>query len=224
MIPTREIVEEKFREFNDLCFGGQLPPIKVRISNAKSFLGQLRYKTQRQWGGASTHYDYEMTISTCYDVEQRELEDTIIHEMIHYYILINGIEDESSHGPVFRRIMNEINARYGRSVRLSQRRGAMQMKAGNRKRLSVLCVSTLPDGRRGVTVCARTRIFHIYDLLPRYYGVKQMEWYLSDDAFFNRFPNSLTPKIYIVSFDELAEHLKTAHALECDGNSIRIKT
>ncbi|MBR1543616.1 MAG: SprT-like domain-containing protein [Muribaculaceae bacterium] len=223
MTPTREIVAEKFSKFNNLCFGGQLPPIKVRMSNAKSFLGQLRYKTQRHSGGTNTHYDYEMTISTCYDVELRELEDTIIHEMIHYYILINGIEDESSHGPVFRRIMKEINERYGRNVRLSQHRGSMQMKAGNMKRFSVLCVSTLPDGRRGVTVCARTRIFHIYDMLPRCYGVKQMEWYLSDDTFFNRFPNSVTPKIYVVSADELATHLKTARPLECDGNSIKIK-
>ncbi len=42
-------------------------------------------------------------------------------------------------------------------------------------------------------------------------------------SFFNRYPNSVSPKIYKVSEDELAEHLKTAHPLECDGQKIRMK-
>lgn len=223
MIPTREIVQAKFAEFNQLCFSGKLPPIRVRMSNAKSFLGQLRYRTRKQAFGIVEHYDYEMTISTCYDVEIAELEDTIIHEMIHFYIIVNNIKDTSSHGSIFRRIMTDINIRFGRHVRVSQRRGTMQMKTGNRKCYNVVCVSTLPDGHHGVTVCARTRIFQMYESLPHYYGVKCMEWYLSDDSFFNRYPNSVSPKIYKVSEDELAEHLKTAHPLECDGQKIRMK-
>lgn len=46
-----------------------------------------------------------------------------------------------------------------------------------------------------------------------------MEWYLSGDPFFGRYPRSTTPKIYRIAEAELSEHLKDAVRLRCDGPS-----
>lgn len=43
MRPTIEYVERKFDEFNKLCFGGKLPKLPFKISNARNFLGQITF-------------------------------------------------------------------------------------------------------------------------------------------------------------------------------------
>ena len=45
--------------------------------------------------------------NTRVDLPEREVEDTIIYEMIHYHIGYNWLEDASAHGPLFLSIMNE---------------------------------------------------------------------------------------------------------------------
>ena len=74
-----------------------------------------------------------------------------------------------------------------------------------------------------LVVCARSRVFDIYDELPRHYLIKESKWYWSKDPYFNRFPNSLTAKLYHVDAAELTEHLKGAIELECDGRTMRPK-
>ena len=45
--------------------------------------------------------------------------DTIIHELIHYYLAFFDMNDKTSHGENFKRMMKDINARFGRHVRIS---------------------------------------------------------------------------------------------------------
>ena len=40
----------------------------------------------------------------------RDLQDTLLHEMIHAWMFLRGIRDRSDHGPVFQAKMSEINA------------------------------------------------------------------------------------------------------------------
>ena len=47
MIPTKQYIEQKFKEFNSLMFGGRLPAIPVEMSDAKTFLGKFVYKTRK---------------------------------------------------------------------------------------------------------------------------------------------------------------------------------
>ena len=54
-------------------------------------------------------------------MDERLLEDTIIHEMIHYHILSNQLQDTSAHGKLFRKMMDDINARFGRNVTISHK-------------------------------------------------------------------------------------------------------
>lgn len=119
MIATRKFVEEKFDELNLMCFEGKLPKITFRMSKARTFIGQFSFKKRRTWLLKTELYDFKLKISTHYDLPEDTLTDVLLHEMIHYYIAINGIKDRSAHGPVFRSMMKDLNERFGRHMTIS---------------------------------------------------------------------------------------------------------
>ena len=227
MIATVPFIQDTFDRFNALCFEGVLPAVPVVLTKAGTFLGKMEYKSRRDFFGVvSSHYDFRLKISTGFDLPQEELEDVIIHEMIHYYIACRNLRDTSVHGETFRRIMDTINRKYDRhiTVRHHGRPEQNLVRDGSKQfKKHFLCVSTFPDGKKGITVCASTKIFELYRLLPRYYRITEMEWYGSIDPFFNRFPRANTPKIYKITEEELSEHLLESVPLKCDGHTIEPK-
>lgn len=224
MVATVPFIQVTFDRFNALCFEGALPAVPIVLSRAGSFLGKMEYKVRRDFfGNIVSCYDYRLKISTGFDLREEELEDVVIHEMIHYYISIKNIRDNSAHGDAFRRIMDCINNEYGRhiTVRHRSKAGENLVREGSGKvRRHVLCISTFPDGKSGVTVCASTKLLELRRLLPKRYRISNMEWYGSLDPFFNRFPRSNTPKIYRISAEDLKEHLKDAVPLEWHGRDL----
>ena len=224
MIASLTFVRKTFDHFNALCFEGVLPAVPIVLSKAGTFLGKMEYKSRCDFFGiVSSHYDFRLKISTSFDLQQEELEDVVIHEMIHYYIAYRNIRDSSAHGKTFRRIMETVNRTYGRHITVRHRGEPEQnlVRDGSaRYRKHYLCVSTFPDGNKGITVCASTKIFELYRLLPKYYGITKMKWYGSIDPFFNRFPRANTPKIYRITEGELHEHLRDSVPLRCDGHTI----
>lgn len=224
MIATVQFVRTTFDRFNALCFEGVLPSVPIVLTKAGTFLGKMEYKSRRDFFGIiSSHYDFRLKISTGFDLPQEELEDVVIHEMIHYYIAYRNLSDTSVHGETFCRIMESVNRKYGRHITVSHHGEPEQNLVRNgsaQYRKHYLCISTFPDGKRGVTVCASTKIFELYRLLPKYYRISKMEWYGSIDPFFNRFPRANTPKIYKITEEELSEHLRDSIPLKCDGTSL----
>lgn len=219
MIATLEYVERKFHEFNAQIFHGALRPLPFRLSSARTFLGQLRYRRKLKFFGGWEYSDFQLVISTNRDMDERLLEDTIIHEMIHYYILSNQLKDTSAHGRIFRQMMTEINRDFSRNITISHRSAA----GGEREykcRRNIVCVSYLFDGRVGVTLVPTTKIFQMWDDIPKMPGVARCAWYVSTDKFFCRFRRSLTPKIYLVDKGEMERLLLDATPLVREGNRI----
>lgn len=226
MTPTLEYVQSKIGEYNALVFASCLPPIAVKLSRARTFLGKVEYKRKRgPFGLMSENSDYLMRISTMFDLPESEWDDVIIHEMIHYYIAFKGIRDTSTHGKVFRHYMTGINEKYGRHISVTHKTtGVKETKNLQATRPHYICLSLLDDGTMGITVCSRTRLFELYRAIPKCYNVKQMSWYWSMDPFFNKFPRSRTPKVYKISRQEIEEHLSEARKMVCDGRSLRFCT
>jgi len=222
MKATLPFVLETFEKFNALCFEGSLPPIPVKLTAAGTFLGKVTYVGRRNLLGRVSKYEnYTMRISTLFDLPAKELEDVVIHEMIHYYIALKGIRDTSVHGTVFRSMMENINSRFGRNISVRHNAASSQVSAKTEQiRANWLCVTQLENGEWGVTSCAKTRIFELYRALPKYFRLKSMAWYGSFDPFFNRFPRSQKPSIYKISREELDKHLSDAQPLQCDGRRI----
>ncbi len=214
MIPTVEYLEERFDSFNASCFEGALPRIPIKLSRARSFVGRLQYKPIRNWRGKVVGgEDFVIRISTKFDLPEAETEDTLIHEMIHYWIVLNGLQDSSTHGRIFRAKMKEINELHGRHLTISHRSTPEELDRDTRVRDHYFCVSKLADGRTAVTVAARTRIRSIRWYLRRSPTVRSTAWYHSRDPWFNRFPRCRTPKLFPVDPAVLQPHLEGAETL-----------
>ncbi|MCQ2145636.1 MAG: hypothetical protein MJY72_07830, partial [Bacteroidales bacterium] len=77
----------------------------------------------------------------------------------------------------------------------------------------IFCVSQLRDGRTGLTVVSQASYAPIRRSLRRIYPIVSMTWYKSCDPYFNRFPRSRTPKVYLVNPAELDAALRNSEPL-----------
>lgn len=212
MKPTIEYIEKKFGEFNHLIFDDRLPLLPIQLSNAKSFLGMLVYKKRRKPFGRVEKYDFRLRISTRMDLPEAEVEDTIIHEMIHYYIDFNGIKDTSAHGQVFRQMMSDINTRFGRHITITHKSTPEQRQqlVDTRKRWHVVAVVKFHDGRTGIKILPRIRqrIVRYRNLILTSKEISGVELYLSNDPYFNAYPVSSALKVHIAEPTEFESHLQ----------------
>lgn len=224
MKATVPYIEAKFEEFNRTMFEGKLPKIPVELSDAKTFLGQCVYKKRRNPAGKTELYDFRLRINTRVDLPKREVEDTIIHEMIHYYIGYNKLEDDSAHGPLFIGIMNEINRKFGRHLTVSHKSTKEQREQlqDKRSRYHVIAVVTFIDGRTGIKVLPRVlrSILYYYNNVLADRGIASIQLYMSNNVFFNRYPNSSALKVHFLEADEISKQLEGAEKMACDGKTI----
>ena len=122
MIATIEYIQSHFDAYNARFFGGSLPPLPIKLSHARSFLGKVTFVKRRQWLFGPWIYErFVLRINARIDMPEELLQDTILHEMIHYYIAVNQWKDTSTHGQLFRREMARINAEGGRHITISYR-------------------------------------------------------------------------------------------------------
>lgn len=204
-------VQEKFREFNRLMFGGKLPEPPMTITNAKTYFGVCAFRKHRKWNGRLEYSDFKIRISRRFDLLQEEIDDTIIHEMIHYWIGLFSPADMPGHSPLFRKMMKEINQRFDRNIRVSHRLSAEQLEQtiDNRPKKHVVARVMLKDGRIGIKVipCMERHIRRYRRGMMASGKVSSIEFFQTTDPFFNRFPSSSAFTVYFPDPDVLAEHL-----------------
>jgi len=224
MKATIPYIEQKFEEFNQQMFAGQLPKLPIELSDAKTFLGVCVYKKRKTKEGKTECYDFKLRINTRIDLPEQEIEDTIIHEMIHYFIGVKQLEDVSAHGPVFQHMMNSINERFGRHITVShrstqeQREQAIDQKA----HWHVIALVHFNDGMTGIKVLPRVlpRILNYYNNVGKDKRVGSIELFMSNNPFFNRFPNSAALNVQYIDNAEAEQNLEGAERMECDGVKI----
>jgi hypothetical protein len=205
-------------------FAGQLPYIPIFLSDAKTFLGKCCFKKRKLENGKMEYFDFSLRINTRLDLPEREVEDTIIHEMIHYFIAYKNLEDATSHGPIFQHIMNSINEKYGRNLSISYKSSdeEKEVLVDKKQHYHVVAVVVFHNGRSGIKVLPRIiqRIVNYYNNISRQKEIAVVRLYMSNDVFFNRFPNSSSLRVHYVDAEVIKEHLKGAEVLECDGKTI----
>lgn len=225
MIATIPYIEKKFEEFNQLIFADKLPKIPIVLSDAKTFLGKCVWRKRVGVDGKDEFYDFKLRINTRLDLPEREIEDTLIHEMIHYFIGINKLEDVSSHGPMFIHLMNTINEKYGRNVTVSFKGTKEQSEelVDKKQHYHVVAILKLHNGKTGIKVLPRVlpSILKFYNEVSSANGVESVKLYMSNNIFFNRFPNSSALKVQYIDEDEFLSQLKGAEVLICDGKTIK---
>ncbi len=219
MKATIPYVEKKFEEFNQLMFDGKLPKLPIELSDAKTFLGLCVYKKRRTLLGRTECCDFKLRISTRIDLVEAEVEDIIIHEMIHYYIGYNNLKDSSAHGRVFRHIMNTINEKFGRHIKISHKltKEEKEQLYDTKRRWRVVAYMTFKDGRTGIKVLPRImpRIANYYNAVSRESSVECIELYMTNNPYFNRYPNSSALRVHYIDKAEAEKHLHGAEKMGC---------
>ncbi|MBO7266947.1 MAG: SprT-like domain-containing protein [Bacteroidaceae bacterium] len=219
MKATIPYVEKKFEEFNQLMFDGKLPKLPIELSDAKTFLGLCVYKKRRTILGRTECYDFKLRISTRIDLVEAEVEDIIIHEMIHYYIGYNNLKDSSAHGRVFRHIMNTINEKFGRHIKISHKltKEEKEQLYDTKRRWRVVAYVTFNDGRTGIKVLPRImpRIANYYNAVSRESSVESIELYMTNNPYFNRYPSSSAFRVHYIDKAEADKHLQGAEKMGC---------
>lgn len=214
MRATAEFVRQRFGEFNRLYFNSELPEIPIRITSAKSYLGKVVYERRRGLTGKTRAVNFRLLISRCLDLEERVVEDTIIHEMIHYWILYKGIKDTGPHGRVFRGFMQTFNSVHGRNITVRHKITTEDRAESLEARKGVIvCVARLSDGRTGITVAMPSRVVWLMRELPRFSLIRSSRWYYVSHPFFAHFPKARTVKVYPVKSDELLDAMADAREL-----------
>lgn len=223
IVATLDYIERKFDEFNKLIFNNSLPCPTFKLSSARTFLGQIRYTRKHKILSGWKYENFILTISNRISREESLLEDTIIHEMIHYYIFYNGIKDTSAHGIFFRKMMVDINERFNRNITITHRCSEEEKNQDTELRRHLLCISRLKDNRIGLTLACESNIFMLWEAILRFPEVLECNWYVTKNPYFNRFRRSIKPKIYLVDEKELELHIHDAIPLHQDGNIINLK-
>jgi hypothetical protein len=145
--------------------------------------------------------------------------------MIHYYIGYNRLEDASAHGPLFLSIMNEINQKFARNLTVSHKSTKEQQEQLQDKRshYHVIAFVTFHDGRTGIKVLPRVlrSILHYYNNVLANREISSLQLYMSNNVFFNRYPNSSALKVHFLEADEIKKQLEGAEKMECDGKTIK---
>lgn len=221
MKPTTDYIERKFQEFNTLMFGGKLTMPPILLSRARTFVGQFAAKKRRTLFHGTQLFDFRLKFSVCFDLSEEEWEDTIIHEMIHYYIGVNGLKDTSAHGKVFRQMMEAINQKYGRKLTISHKTSPEQREElyNSRKVWHVIALLQFADGRKGLKVLPRIRqrIEAYRTTMLRDKRITQIDLFMSNDPYFNRFPNSSAFNAILANEDEFMPHIQQAQHIEFGG-------
>ncbi|MDE6682478.1 MAG: SprT-like domain-containing protein [Muribaculaceae bacterium] len=217
MKATIRYVEQKFDEFNRLMFGGKLPKLPVRMSDAVTFLGMCVAKVRTLPDGRRQHHDFELRVSLRHDIPERDLEDVIIHEMIHYFIMYNELNDTAPHGELFKAMMRSINRTYGRNITISRRSTPEERTRtveGKRQWHVIASISFL-NGKKGVKVLPRVvpKIIDYYRQVSSAPEIARVELFLHDNPFFNRYPTSAALRVHEIDTSLLHENLAGAHTL-----------
>ena len=97
--------------------------------------------------GRTTYYDYCISVSNYYQLTLEEIDDVLIHEMIHYTIAYTGLKDTSPHGIVFRGMMDKINRTFDRHITISMRTRNLQPRIAQQTKNFLILAIEMKDGR-----------------------------------------------------------------------------
>ena len=187
-----------FAGFNVMYFGGALPEPAFAVGRSRTRLGSLSWRYRRVLLSRRP-YGYVIRVSNYYDLDERQLKSVLLHEMIHLYVVSEGIKDTSPHGKVFRKKMSEINAE-GWNITVSAKMGGVAKACLRRKvcRRIVLAVTT-QGGKCLLSVVGRRYVSAVDRAVRKSPDVKSCSWYVSEDDYFADFPVVRTPRGRIVN-------------------------
>jgi len=222
MRPNLQYVLDKFDYYNQLCFNGELKRPPISLNTRYGSMGITRYQQQTDSEGNTIFCDCSIEISVRHDVPEEEYIDTIVHEMIHYYIFSNNIHDDSPHGTIFQAKAREIKEKYGIRVTVAYEPTEEALIAKEDRQRIILVIQD-KDDKMYFGVVIKNMIFKIWDALLKNDQNTTMKWFVSNRAIFGKFPTTTSPTLTYIDADKLHHYLTGAHELTREGDVIKIK-
>lgn len=222
MRPTLQDVKERYQYYNHLIFKDKLPMPKIQLTTALETLGCTSCCVSFDSEGKPIK-SYCISVSVRLDLPEIEFIDTIVHEMIHYYIMYYNIQDDGPHGTQFKRIKDSIYQQYGIRVSIA---GTPEIEEATitqtRPRQRAICVFELRNGETYFLVVAKQKVFEIWDLVKPGDSIMRVHWYASFNPVFGRYPTAVSLRAaYHINKKELEQYLADAVPLARTGNTIR---
>ena len=115
MIANQETMVNTFWDCNEKYFDNSLPTPWFETVISISVIGKFEYHKNKR-NSKKPIRDQVIKMSDCFDYPEKDFIETMVHEMIHYYIAWNRIKVLRSHGRVFMRMANEMKEKYGLNV------------------------------------------------------------------------------------------------------------
>ena len=187
-------MEEWFKRFDQEYFGGKLPLPELGLTRAKTRLGQLAFKRSSRWGRTKL-YDFKLSMSTYYDMTDKQAKSVLLHEMIHYIIGYTGLKDTAPHGVVFRGMMDNLNRKHGWDIRVmtSTKGWKVSEKVEARKKAAgpqtyLILVVELKDGKHFLSRVSPRFARSLERQLLKAKEVSSYSWYTTQESYFEDFP------------------------------------
>lgn len=220
MRPTVEYLYQKFDYYNHLCFGGRLPRIPIRLNRSTRLLGMACFKRRN---GKVLKDSIVIKISVLRDNDEELYINTLVHEMIHCYIMYFDIQDSSQHGKVFKSIMREINSKYGLHIDIRHEDTETAEEASQRfsNRARYVCSIEFDNGSFGLAIVPSTRLFEYWHIFDKEPNVKRVRWYGSYNAVLERYKTVRRPAYYLLTREQMQLCLTDATELINTGREIR---
>ena len=135
MVPSKFNLISNFHYFNEEYFGGVLPLPKLVIRSSYRTLGYFHCDVDCY--GNITNETIE--ISDNYDYNESQFRDILVHEMIHYYLLYEGLDTKCKHGKEFKKMANDFNSKYGMNITSTINLNEYKIKKGNSNLIFKIC-------------------------------------------------------------------------------------
>lgn len=110
---TIELLEEKFDEYNDLYFDGELPTPKLGLHKSFRKYGEFTYT---RFNEKCNLRNATITMSSYYDWDESHLRDILVHEMLHFKIERSKQRDKDMHGTTFLNEAKRLNEEFGLNI------------------------------------------------------------------------------------------------------------
>lgn len=187
-------MEEWFRRFDHDYFGGKLPVPELGLTRAKTRLGQLAYKRATRWGRTKL-YAFKLSMSTYYDMTDRQAKSVLLHEMIHYIIGFTGLKDTAPHGIVFRGMMDNLNRKYGWDIRvMTSTKGwkvsewAEERQKAKGPQTYLMLAIEMQDGKHYLSRVNPSFARRIESKLALVRKLRSHRWYTTQEPYFEDYP------------------------------------
>lgn len=175
---TTSYMSNIFQELNEKYFDGTLKTPDFRVTHCMDTLGQYIRE------GLSS----EIRMSDVYDMDDRTLKETMLHEMIHLKIDQFYIKDNASHGKAFMKEANRINE-FGWNITPLGDSSGFEINEGTIKKKTVyVCF----DNRGCIAIAAERGSEKIVEANLRKHGCRKIKKIFTDDPAFAKLPSCRT--------------------------------